>query len=69
MILNVSANSVRSGGLNKKPQPERKVLFQSKCTMKSHFDTIRGLHFTPSGDSLVSASEDTTLKLWDVKKF
>lgn len=41
--LNTSSNSAISGG--KKSHQVRKVLFQSKCTLKSHFDSIRGLHF------------------------
>jgi WD40 repeat protein len=32
-------------------------------------DSIRGLHFIPSINSLVSASEDCTLKVWDVNRF
>jgi WD40 repeat protein len=32
-------------------------------------DSIRGLHFIPSINGLVSASEDCTLKVWDVSKF
>jgi WD40 repeat protein len=37
--------------------------------LKSHLDSIRGIHFVPSINSLVSASEDCTLKVWDVNKF
>lgn len=65
--LNTSANSAISGG--KKSHAVRKVLFQSKCTLKSHMDAIRSLHFVPQTNTLVSASEDCTLKLWDVNKF
>lgn len=32
-------------------------------------DAIRGLHFVPQTNTLVSASEDCTMKLWDVNKF
>jgi WD40 repeat protein len=53
-----------------------KILYQSKCTLKSHFDSIRGLTFLSTtnpdgsmGHSLVSASEDCSLKLWDANKF
>jgi hypothetical protein len=49
--LNTSSNSVISAGasssamMSKKSHAVRKVLFQSKCTLKSHLDSIRGLHF------------------------
>ena len=47
----------------------RKVLFSSKCSLKSHFDSVRGLQFLPSLNALASASEDCTLKIWEVSKF
>lgn len=56
--------------ISKKSQAfRRSALFQSKCTLKSHFDSVRGIHFLPSFNSLVTASEDCTLKVWDVNKF
>ena len=73
--LNTSANSAISGGasssvgLGKKSHALRKVLFQSKCTLKSHLDSVRGIHFIPSFNTLVTASEDCTIKAWDVNKF
>ncbi|MFS8159512.1 MAG: hypothetical protein ACMG6E_04735 [Candidatus Roizmanbacteria bacterium] len=45
------------------------MAFNNKCSLKSHIDSIRGLHFLPSINGLVSASEDCTLKVWDVTKF
>jgi WD40 repeat protein len=44
-------------------------MFQNKCSLKSHMDSIRGLHFIPSINALVSASEDCTVKVWDTSKF
>lgn len=73
--LNTSSNSAFSGGtsssafLSKKSHAIRKVLFQSKCTLKSHLDGVRGLHFVPAQNALATASEDCTIKLWDVNKF
>lgn len=37
--------------------------------MKSHLDSIRGIHFIPSFNTLVTAGEDCSLKVWDVNKF
>ena len=32
-------------------------------------DSIRGIHFIPNINGLVSASEDCTIKVWDASKF
>jgi len=44
-------------------------MFANKCSLKSHMDSIRGIHFINSINGLVSASEDCTLKVWDASKF
>ncbi|KAM7394792.1 hypothetical protein PAMP_021575 [Pampus punctatissimus] len=39
-----------------------------KITLRSHFDSVRGLAFHPVEPVLVTASEDHTLKLWNLQK-
>ncbi|KAE8601678.1 hypothetical protein XENTR_v10013759 [Xenopus tropicalis] len=39
-----------------------------KFTLRSHFDGIRGLAFHPSEPVLITASEDHTLKMWNLQK-
>ncbi|KAJ8392482.1 hypothetical protein AAFF_G00076070 [Aldrovandia affinis] len=39
-----------------------------KFTLRSHFDAIRGLAFHPTEPVLVTASEDHTLKMWNLQK-
>ncbi|XP_055794702.1 striatin-like [Salvelinus fontinalis] len=39
-----------------------------KLTLRSHFDGIRGLAFHPVEPVLVTASEDHTLKMWNLQK-
>uniref|UniRef100_A0A8C9VJA6 Striatin n=1 Tax=Scleropages formosus TaxID=113540 RepID=A0A8C9VJA6_SCLFO len=39
-----------------------------KFTLRSHFDAIRGLAFHPLEPVLVTASEDHTLKMWNLQK-
>ncbi|XP_066517037.1 striatin-like isoform X2 [Hoplias malabaricus] len=39
-----------------------------KFTLRSHFDSIRGLAFHPSEPVLITASEDHTLKMWNLQK-
>lgn len=45
-----------------------KKIWKSNGTLKSHMDGVRGLYFHPSQKLLVSASEDSTLKVWDLNK-
>ena len=47
----------------------RRLMFNNKCSLKSHMDSIRGIHFLSNMNSLVSASEDCTVKVWDANKF
>ncbi|XP_075059711.1 striatin isoform X3 [Mixophyes fleayi] len=39
-----------------------------KFTLRSHFDGIRGLTFHPTEPVLITASEDHTLKMWNLQK-
>lgn len=39
-----------------------------KYTLRSHFDGVRALAFHPVEPVLVTASEDHTLKLWNLQK-
>ncbi|XP_035993551.1 striatin [Fundulus heteroclitus] len=45
----------------------RKV-WNPRFTLRSHFDSVRGLAFHPVEPVLVTASEDHTLKLWNLQK-
>ncbi|XP_006627692.2 striatin-4 isoform X1 [Lepisosteus oculatus] len=47
---------------------EFKKTWNPRFTLRSHFDAIRGLTFHPSQAVLLSASEDGTLKLWNLHK-
>ncbi|TSN95644.1 Striatin [Bagarius yarrelli] len=39
-----------------------------KFSLRSHFDAIRGLAFHPTEPVLITASEDHTLKMWNLQK-
>uniref|UniRef100_A0A673MFI6 Striatin n=1 Tax=Sinocyclocheilus rhinocerous TaxID=307959 RepID=A0A673MFI6_9TELE len=39
-----------------------------KFTLRNHFDSIRGLAFPPIEPVLITASEDHTLKMWNLQK-
>uniref|UniRef100_A0A8D0HHR7 Striatin n=1 Tax=Sphenodon punctatus TaxID=8508 RepID=A0A8D0HHR7_SPHPU len=42
--------------------------WKPKFTLRSHFDGIRGLTFHPVESVLITASEDHTLKMWNLQK-
>lgn len=42
--------------------------WNAKYTLRSHFDGIRALAFHPVDPVLITASEDHTLKLWNLEK-
>uniref|UniRef100_A0A8K9XCT4 Striatin 4 n=1 Tax=Oncorhynchus mykiss TaxID=8022 RepID=A0A8K9XCT4_ONCMY len=47
---------------------EFKKTWNPRFTLRSHFDAIRALMFHPSQAVLLTASEDGTLKLWNLNK-
>lgn len=48
-------------------EPYRKT-WNAKYTLRSHFDPVRALAFHPVEPVLVTASDDATLKLWNLQK-
>ncbi|XP_076274324.1 connector of kinase to AP-1 [Rhynchophorus ferrugineus] len=42
--------------------------WNGKYTLRSHFDGVRALGFHPTDPVLITASEDHTLKLWNLQK-
>ena len=46
---------------------EERVELSVQHQLRSHMDIVRGLHFVPDIDSLVTVSEDCTVKLWSLK--
>lgn len=42
--------------------------WNAKYTLRSHFDGVRALAFHPTESVLITASEDHTLKLWNLQK-
>lgn len=40
----------------------------AKYTLRSHFDSVRALAFHPVEPVLITASEDHTLKMWNLQK-
>ena len=42
--------------------------FKPVCSLKSHMDVVRCLQFMPDSSTLVSASEDCTIKVWNLNQ-
>lgn len=42
--------------------------WMAKYTLRSHFDSVRALAFHPVEPVLITASEDHTLKMWNLQK-
>ncbi|KAL9952820.1 hypothetical protein ACROYT_G040131 [Oculina patagonica] len=47
---------------------EFRKTWSPKFTLRSHFDSIRSLYFHPTESALITASEDHSLKLWNLQK-
>lgn len=45
-----------------------KKTWNPKFTLRSHYDGVRSLAFHHSQSALLTASEDGTLKLWNLQK-
>ena len=61
------AGMVNLGADAAKRQANAPLQFKPVCSLKSHMDVIRGLQFLPGSETLLSASEDCTLKLWNLR--
>jgi len=50
------------------PKDAFRKTWSAKYTLRSHFDGVRALGFHPTEPVLITASEDQTLKLWNLQK-
>ena len=65
--LTVNNEAEQTYDANSKDPNFRKT-WNAKYTLRSHFDGVRALAFHPQEPVLVTASEDHTLKLWNLQK-
>jgi len=49
------------------PVQEERVELAIQHQFRSHMDVVRGIHFVSEIESLVTVSEDCTVKLWSLK--
>jgi striatin 1/3/4 len=50
------------------PNHDVRKSWNAKYTLRSHFDSVRALVFHPIDSVLITASDDHTLKLWNLQK-
>ncbi|XP_028827538.1 striatin [Denticeps clupeoides] len=62
------ANEAESMAYDISGNKDLRKTWNPKFTLRSHFDSIRGLAFHPVEPVLITASEDHTLKMWNLQK-
>lgn len=67
MLLSVTTCCLTGFQLSSSKETYRKT-WTAKYTLRSHFDGVRSLCFHPTEQALITASEDATLKLWNLQK-
>lgn len=65
--LTVNNEAENTFDVGNSKEPYRKT-WSAKYTLRSHFDCVRALAFHPLEPVLITASEDHTLKLWNLQK-
>lgn len=65
--LTVNNDAVSTYEISSSKEAYRKT-WNAKYTLRSHFDGVRALAFHPIEPVLITASEDHTLKLWNLQK-
>lgn len=65
--LTINNEAENSYEVSNSKEPYRKT-WNAKYTLRSHFDCVRALVFHPQEPVLISASDDHTLKLWNLQK-
>ncbi|XP_063054079.1 striatin isoform X2 [Engraulis encrasicolus] len=62
------ANEAESLAYDMSSSQDLRKTWNPKFTLRSHFDSVRALAFHPVEPVLVTASEDHTLKMWNLNK-
>lgn len=65
--LTINNEAESTYDMSNSKEPYRKT-WNAKYTLRSHFDCVRALAFHPQDPVLITASEDHTLKLWNLQK-
>ncbi|KAG0206009.1 hypothetical protein BGX28_002511 [Mortierella sp. GBA30] len=61
------AADVGNGTKDGESLPDEPARWRPKVTLRRHFDTVRSIVFHPTNKSLLSGSEDGTMKYWNLE--
>jgi hypothetical protein len=67
-LLDSSSSEVRKSMTNMNIITANKLSYNPIVVLKSHLDSVRGVHLTPDKKTLVSVGEDMLVNFWDFKK-
>ncbi|XP_034947263.1 striatin-3 [Chelonus insularis] len=67
-LLTVSNDAEVAYDMTSKTKETFRKTWNAKYTLRSHFDCVRALVFHPTDPVLITASDDHTLKLWNLQK-
>ncbi|KAL5270010.1 hypothetical protein ACHWQZ_G003479 [Mnemiopsis leidyi] len=65
-LAGIQVSDMESSYDNFSLNQSNKFWWQLKCSMRAHFDCVRQLCFSPDRPLLFTASDDSTLRMWDV---
>ncbi|KAG0300443.1 hypothetical protein BGZ98_009173 [Dissophora globulifera] len=65
--LSISENEVAEKTKGVDSQPDEPARWRPKVTLRRHMDTVRSIAFHPENKSLLSGSEDGTMKYWNLE--
>jgi len=66
-LAGIQVSDMESSYDNFSLNQSNKFWWQLKCSMRAHFDSVRQLCFSPDRPLLFTASDDCTLRMWDVE--
>ncbi|XP_063684022.1 striatin-3-like isoform X2 [Bolinopsis microptera] len=66
-LAGIQVSDMESSYDNFSLNQSNKFWWQLKCSMRAHFDSVRQLTFSPDRPLLFTASDDCTLRMWDVE--
>jgi len=67
-LAGLSISNENVGGPIDNPSTETVKKWENKFTMRSHFDAVTSVAFHPVDHTLITGSEDCTLKVWNLQK-
>ncbi|KAL1917216.1 uncharacterized protein VTP21DRAFT_4872 [Calcarisporiella thermophila] len=72
-LANLTITAEEAEGQPAKPSVEKDIVdtkvWRSKLVLRNHLDVVRSVSFHPSEPILASASDDSTVKIWNLRRY